>query len=45
MFQFYRDFAAELNATREVARSKRLNPALQDFDAWLAANAKAIPLD
>ncbi len=45
MFQVYRDFAAELNTTRDVARSKRLNPALQDFKTWLAANASKIPLD
>ena len=31
MFQVNRDFAAELNTTRDVARSKRLDPALQDF--------------
>ncbi|MGE0811817.1 MAG: NmrA/HSCARG family protein [Vicinamibacterales bacterium] len=43
MFQFYRDFAAECNATRDVARSRALNPALQSFDAWLAANAARIP--
>ncbi|MEZ5286636.1 MAG: NmrA/HSCARG family protein [Vicinamibacterales bacterium] len=45
MFQFYRDFAADVNATRDVARSRALNPALQSFDAWLAANASRIPLD
>ena len=45
MFQIYRDFAAELNTTRDVARSRTLNPSLQDFDAWLKANAAKIPLD
>ncbi|MGD9905275.1 MAG: NmrA/HSCARG family protein [Vicinamibacterales bacterium] len=44
MFQVYRDFAAEVNATRDVARSKALNPALQDFTTWLAGNAGRIPL-
>jgi uncharacterized protein YbjT (DUF2867 family) len=45
MFQVYRDFAAELNTTRDVARSRRLNPKLQSFDQWLATYAKRIPLD
>jgi uncharacterized protein YbjT (DUF2867 family) len=45
MFQFYRDFAEVCNSTRDVARSRMLNPALQSFDAWLAANAAKIPLD
>jgi hypothetical protein len=45
MFQFYDEFAAPLNATRDVARSKTLNPALQDLKTWLAANASKIPLD
>src|SRR5688572_13159130 len=45
MFQFYRDFAEVCNATRDVGRSRRLNPQLQSFDAWLAANAAKIPLD
>jgi uncharacterized protein YbjT (DUF2867 family) len=45
MFQIYRDFAAELNATRDVARSRLLNPGLMSFDQWLATYAKRIPLD
>jgi uncharacterized protein YbjT (DUF2867 family) len=45
MFQVYRDFAAELNTTRDVARSRQLNPKLQSFDQWLATYAKRIPLD
>ena len=44
MFQFYRDFEPEVNAMRNVARSRALNPALQSFDAWLADNASRIPL-
>jgi uncharacterized protein YbjT (DUF2867 family) len=44
MFQFYRDFERELNATRSVDMSRLLNPELQSFDEWLAANAKRIPL-
>lgn len=45
MFQFYRDFEEACNTTRNVAYSKELNPQLQSFDTWLAANAKSIPLD
>jgi uncharacterized protein YbjT (DUF2867 family) len=43
MFQFYRDFERDFCAARGVARSRELNPELQSFDAWLAANAKRIP--
>jgi uncharacterized protein YbjT (DUF2867 family) len=45
MFQFYRDFEGPVNALRDVARSRALNPKLQSFDAWLAQNAKKIPLE
>ena len=45
MFQFYRDFEKEVNATRSVEVSRRLNPELMDFDRWLAQNASHIPLD
>ena len=45
MFQFYRDFERDVNAVRDVARSRALNPALQSFDKWLAQNAAKIPLE
>jgi len=45
MFQFHRDFNDEFLRRRDVALSRRLNPELQDFDAWLAANARKIPLE
>ena len=45
MFQYYRDFEAEVNAVRDVARSRRLNPELLSFDQWLAAHAQQIPLE
>ena len=45
MFQFYRDFEPGVNAMRNVARSRALYPALQSFEAWLAANAKRIPIE
>jgi uncharacterized protein YbjT (DUF2867 family) len=45
MFQFYADFEAPLNAVRDVARSRALDPQLQSFDAWLAQNKDKIPLE
>jgi uncharacterized protein YbjT (DUF2867 family) len=43
MFQFNHDFSEEFCRARSVEFSRSLNPALQDFDTWLAANAKRIP--
>ncbi len=45
MFQFYDEFAPELNNIRDVKMSKELNPSLQGFDEWLAKNGKRVPLD
>jgi len=45
MFQFYDEFEKELNTTRDVAFSRKLNPQLQSFDQWLNKNASRIPLD
>jgi hypothetical protein len=39
MFQFYRDENEYFRKSRDVAFSKSLNPELQSFDTWLAANA------
>jgi len=44
MFQFNHDFSDEFCAARSVEFSRSLNPALQSFDVWLAANAKRIPV-
>ena len=44
MFQFDRDFAADIRRLHSVEVSRELNPELQSFDTWLAANAKHIPL-
>jgi uncharacterized protein YbjT (DUF2867 family) len=44
MFQFNRDFSNDFCAARGVAFSRRLNPELQDFEAWLAANKTRIPI-
>ncbi|MEO8753405.1 MAG: NmrA/HSCARG family protein [Casimicrobiaceae bacterium] len=45
MFQFYRDFVGPVNAVRDVAHSRVLNPALQTFAAWLARYRERIPLE
>lgn len=45
MFQFYRDFEAYFLASRSLAVSRALNPALEDFDTWLARNKSRIPLE
>lgn len=45
MFQYKRDFEADFRAPRDVEASRRLNPKLQSFAQWLAANAARIPLE
>ena len=45
MFQFYADFEGPFCASRDPALARSLNPDLQTFDAWLAANGARIPLD
>jgi uncharacterized protein YbjT (DUF2867 family) len=44
MFQYKRDFELEYCASRDLAFSRRLNPKLQTFGQWLAANKERIPL-
>ena len=44
MFQFNHDFADDFQRQRSVETSRALNPALQTFDAWLAANVSSIPV-
>ena len=44
MFQFKRDFNEMFCAARPVDGARRLNPALQTLDAWLAANKERIPI-
>jgi uncharacterized protein YbjT (DUF2867 family) len=39
MFQFYRDQNDYFRKSRDVAFTKSLNPELQSFEMWLAANA------
>lgn len=45
MFQFYADFEDYFCKSRDLAVSRKLNPQMQDFDAWLAENKSRIPLD
>jgi uncharacterized protein YbjT (DUF2867 family) len=44
MFQFKRDFEAAFCGARALAFSRSLNPRLQTFAQWLAANKERIPL-
>jgi len=43
MFQFYHDFNEDFRASRSVDLARQLNPALQDFQAFLAKNGARIP--
>ncbi len=45
MFQFYHDFNDHFRSTRSVETTRELNPDVQDFGAWLAANAAKMPVD
>ena len=45
MFQFNRDFADMFCAARSLETSRRLNPGLKTFRAWLAENKGRIPLE
>ncbi len=44
MFQFYRDFSDHFKESRNLELSKSLNPGLQTFEMWVAANKSHIPL-
>jgi len=41
MFQFKRDFEPAFRAARSVDATRRLNPALMNFEQWLAAHREA----
>ncbi len=45
MFQFYAEFEEQLVATRDLAKTRALNPELQTFDQWLARNKDKLPLE
>jgi len=44
MFQFKRDFEEYFCGARDLRFSRSINPALQTFETWLAANKAQIPL-
>jgi uncharacterized protein YbjT (DUF2867 family) len=44
MFQVYRDFEKNVLGARSAEVARKLNPQLQTFDQWLAANKKRISL-
>jgi uncharacterized protein YbjT (DUF2867 family) len=44
MFQFNRDFSEQFCAARDPEVARQLNPAMQTFREWLAANKHKIPL-
>ncbi|AYA36258.1 NmrA/HSCARG family protein [Hymenobacter oligotrophus] len=43
MFQFYQEFEDHFAQTRREEVARQLNPALQNFDQWLAQNAERLP--
>ena len=45
MFQFKHDFEEYFCGARSLAVSRSLNPSLQTFESWLAANKSRIPLE
>jgi len=44
MFQFNSEFEQDCCDARSISETKKLNPELQNFDRWLAANKNRIPL-
>jgi len=44
MFQFHQILGDEFLRYRSPELARSLNPSLQDFDAWLSANAASIPI-
>ncbi len=44
MFQFKRDFNRDFVGARDIEATRKLNPELMTFAAWLAKHAKEIPL-
>ena len=44
MFQFKHDFEEVFCGARDLGFARSVNPALQSFDAWLAANKERIPI-
>jgi uncharacterized protein YbjT (DUF2867 family) len=45
MFQFKQEFEEAFVGARDLGVTRRLNPALQSFDEWLARNKERIPIE
>ena len=45
MFQFYHDFEDDVRGSRDVKRTRALNPELMDFGTWLGRYGDKIPVD
>ena len=45
MFQFKHDFEEYFTGARPIEGARALNPGLQSFESWLAANKDKIPVD
>ena len=45
MFQFKHDFEEDFCGARSIDASRALNPSLQTFESWLAANKDRVPVD
>ena len=44
MFQFHRDFQKDHLESRDIARTKSLNPEVKNFDQWLNENKARIQI-
>jgi hypothetical protein len=45
MFQFMRDFEDVFCGARKLEVARKLNPSMQNLEAWLAENRHRIPLE
>ena len=45
MFQVTSEFESEYAGKRDLDATRKLNPELQDFSTWLAANKERIPIE
>jgi hypothetical protein len=45
MFQFNRDFESVFCGARSLVFSRKINPSMHTFEAWLAGNADRIPIE
>jgi len=45
MFQYFAEFADSVTATRDITKTRALNPELQTLDQWLERNKGKVPLE